>query len=113
MSEQTDKNLPEANQTEDKMTCNLKVWDGKNWHKLEVKRGLILRQVLIENELSPHDAITDYLNCRGDGVCAFCSVRLNYDAPKPQQLLDRFVSKLGWRLSCKVPVDRDLEISLV
>lgn len=99
--------------TKTQKTCNLKVWDGKSWHELEVKRGLILRQALMENELSPHDAITDYINCRGDGVCAFCSVRLKSDAREPQQWLDNFISKLGWRISCKVPVDRDLTVSLV
>ena len=94
------------------MTCNLKVWDGKSWHELQVKRGLILRQALIENELSPHDTITNFVNCRGDGVCAFCSVHIDSDAPKPEQLIDRLASKLGWRLSCQVPVDRDLVVKL-
>ena len=113
MTNQSENNITEPNKSLDKTTCNLKVWDGKSWHELEVKRGLILRQALMENELSPHDAITDYINCRGDGVCAFCSVSIKSDAPEPQQLLDRLTSKLGWRLSCKVPVDRDLEVSLV
>lgn len=96
-----------------KTTCNLKVWDGQNWHELEVKRGTILRQVLQENKLSPHDSITRYLNCRGRGVCALCSVQLDGSEPEPNQWLDRLTTKFGWRLSCKVPVDRNLIVRLV
>ena len=113
MTNQSATNIEEQDKSNDKMTCTLKVWDGKDWHQLDVKRGEILRRVLIENELSPHDAITSYVNCRGDGVCAFCSVRIDSDAPQPQQWLDNFTSKLGWRISCKVPVDRDLTVRLV
>lgn len=113
MSNRSETNVTELNKSESKTTCNLKVWDGQSWHELEVKRGVILRQALIDNQLSPHDAITKYVNCRGDGVCAFCSVRLDPDAPEPQQLLDRLTAKLGWRLSCKVPVVQDLVVRLV
>lgn len=78
-----------------------------------IERGAILRQVLIYIELSPHDSITSYINCHGKGVCALCSVSLDSTEPKPTQWLDSFTAKLGWRPSCKVPVDRDLVVRLV
>ncbi|HHP7230383.1 MAG TPA: 2Fe-2S iron-sulfur cluster-binding protein [Xenococcaceae cyanobacterium] len=105
--------MVEATKSTTKTTCTLKVWDGKDWHELEVKRGAILRQVLQENNLSPHDSITRYVNCHGKGVCALCSVRLDGAAPEPQQWLDHVTAKFGWRLSCKVPVDCDLTVKLV
>ena len=64
MTNQSATNIEEQDKSNDKMTCTLKVWDGKDWHQLDVKRGVILRQVLIENELSPHDAVTSYVRVR-------------------------------------------------
>lgn len=112
MTNQSSSNVKEQIKADNAGTCNLKVWDGKNWHELAVKRGEILRQALIENELSPHDAITRYVNCRGDGVCCLCSVQIESDAPEPQQWLDQLASKFGWRVSCRVPVDRDMTVRL-
>ena len=112
MTNRSTSNTTEKSESNDKTTCTLKVWDGKNWHELDVKRGAILRQVLIENELSPHNAITQYVNCRGDGVCGLCSVRIDSDAPEPNQWLDNLTSKFGLRVSCKVPVDRDFTVRL-
>jgi len=112
MTSQSIDNDTVQKESDSKKTCTLKVWDGENWHELEVKRGQILRQALIENELSPHNAITRYVNCRGDGVCALCGVRIESEAPEPQQWLDSLTSKVGWRVSCRVPVDRDLTVRL-
>ncbi len=112
MTNQSTSNVKEQNESDSKTTCTLKVWDGKDWHSLDVKKGSILRQALIDNELSPHNAITRYVNCRGDGVCALCSVRIDSEAPEPQQWLDNLTSKWGLRVSCRVPVDRDLTVRI-
>ena len=41
---------------------------------IECERGDLLREVLREAGLSPHNAAADRLNCRGLGSCGTCAV---------------------------------------
>ncbi len=41
---------------------------------LNAAYGAILRQVLLENELSPYQETNRWLNCRGMGICGTCQV---------------------------------------
>lgn len=109
-NQQVSKNL-ESTKSKSK-TCTLKVWDGKDWHEIEVKRGANLRATLQKNDLSPHDSITSRINCHGKGVCALCSVRIDSSEPKPKQWLDSLTAKFGWRVSCQVAVEQDLTVLL-
>lgn len=41
---------------------------------IDCEEGAILRNVLLEAELSPHNGSADRLNCRGHGTCGTCAV---------------------------------------
>jgi len=67
---------------------------------LSAAYGAILRQVLLENELSPYKETNRWLNCRGMGICGTCQVIV----VKPD-LKER-------ERSCQIRCFRDLEIEL-
>ncbi|MGF1490520.1 MAG: 2Fe-2S iron-sulfur cluster-binding protein [Prochloraceae cyanobacterium] len=99
-------------QTTVKDTCQLRVWDGKTWHELTVSKGSNLRSILLERGLSPHNFITQYFNCQGNGFCGSCAVKIEGNAPQPSQWLDRIAAQFGDRLSCQISVEEDMTIKI-
>ena len=117
MSNESDAALASTNKRKSgqdgRTTHTVSVYDGAEWHELEVSHGRTLRAALWEHELSPHGALTSYLNCGGRGHCAACTVDIEEGAEEPDQWLDTFLHAQGiGRLSCQVNVMQDMVIRL-
>lgn len=94
-------------------TVTLTVLNGSEQHELQVPVGSNLRQVLLDNDLSPYAALTQRANCGGRGLCATCGVWLE-EAPAPTHWHDKIGSRFGYpRLSCQITVDQDLTVHLI
>jgi ferredoxin len=96
-------------------TCILTVWDlEKRPTHLEVPKGSNLRQVLLQNGISPYTTVTRRLNCGGNGICATCGVWIRTEGVPPTHWHDKLAKQFGYpRLSCQVTVDQDMEVELV
>jgi ferredoxin len=83
---------------------------------LECKPGATLRDILLKYELTVHNGVARYINCRGFGTCGTCAVsvtgptsprttkekwRLNFPPHKIEN---------GLRLACQVKVMGDIEV---
>jgi ferredoxin len=83
---------------------------------LDAPRGAVLRDVLLDNEISPHGAYAKVLNCGGRGLCATCGVRvLESDGDTaPEHWHDRLADRYGYpRLSCQLTVDAPLSVAVL
>jgi ferredoxin len=82
-------------------------------HELTAEAGVVLRDVLLEADLSPHGRYARQLNCGGRGICATCGVRLA-DAPAPDHWHDDLADRFGYpRLSCQLRVRDGMRIRLL
>ncbi|CAI50550.1 ferredoxin (2Fe-2S) [Natronomonas pharaonis DSM 2160] len=45
--------------------------------EIECEEGAILRDILLNAGLSPHNGRSDLLNCRGLGTCGTCAVEID------------------------------------
>ena len=87
--------------------------DGETETELTVEQGRVLRDVLLEADLSPYSRLTARANCGGRGLCATCGVRIAEDV-EPDHWHDTLADWFGYpRLSCQIAVDRDLRVELV
>ncbi|MEA1932467.1 MAG: 2Fe-2S iron-sulfur cluster-binding protein [Euryarchaeota archaeon] len=94
-------------------TVRVVVVDGETETELVVERGRVLREVLLEADLSPYSRLTERANCGGRGLCATCGVRV-VEAVEPEHWHDTLAARFGYpRLSCQIAVDRDLRVELV
>lgn len=94
-------------------THRVKVYDGDQWHHLDVPEGANLRRVLLRHDLSPYTQWTRRANCGGRGLCATCGIRLD-DPPAPTHWHDRLAARYGYpRLSCQITVERPLTVYLL
>ena len=92
----------------------LRVWAKDALHVLTVPKGANLRQVLLDNNLSPYARLTQKLNCGGHGLCATCGVWIEDGEPAPTQWHDRIGQQFGYpRLSCQVTVQSDMTVRLL
>src|SRR5262249_5594894 len=92
---------------------------------LEVETGANLRQALQKEGVRLYPGITQYLNCRGLGLCGTCKIlvnkgmenlsqptlieRINLAAP-PHTVLARISHEKEMRLACQVTVKGDCSI---
>lgn len=80
------------------------------------KKGANLRQVLMENEKSPHNGNSRLLNCFGLGTCGTCAVQIigsvnKMEASEKIRLnLPPHTLETGLRLSCQVKVLSDITV---
>lgn len=94
------------------VTHSVRVYDGTQWHQLEVKDGVVLRDALLSHNLSPYTALTELVNCGGRGLCATCGVRLAEGVPA-SHWHDRAANRFGYpRLSCQIRVRKPLTVYL-
>jgi len=83
---------------------------------IECERGTILRDVLLDAGISPHNGSADRLNCRGHGTCGTCAVAIEGETSEPtrreQWRLDfpPHDRDAGLRLACQTRVEGDLTI---
>ncbi len=99
--------------SEDAETVRVVVDDGESEIELTVERGRVLRDVLLEAEVSPYSRLTERANCGGRGLCATCGVRVISDV-EPNHWHDRLAERFGYpRLSCQIVVEQDLRVEMV
>jgi len=93
-------------------TVTVTVLDDDRAVEFTAERGCVLRDALLEHDLSPYTTITERANCGGRGLCATCGVRLD-EGPPPDHWHDRLADRFGYpRLSCQVVLDRDVTVRL-
>ncbi|WP_082682088.1 2Fe-2S iron-sulfur cluster-binding protein [Haloferax profundi] len=81
---------------------------------LDVERGRILRDVLLDAGLSPYTSLTERANCGGRGLCATCGVRVVEGETSPTHWHDRLAARFGYpRLSCQILVEGPMGVDLV
>jgi ferredoxin len=91
----------------------LTIIDGKKLYAYDVREGANLRQTLLQLGFSPYTALTEWLNCRGNGLCATCGVWILQGEPEPKHWHDALAKKWGYsRLSCQVWVEQDMTVAL-
>jgi 2Fe-2S iron-sulfur cluster binding domain. len=82
-------------------------------HELTAERGAVLRDVLLDADLSPHGRYATRVNCGGRGICATCGVRLA-EPPDPDHWHDDLADRFGYpRLSCQLRVRDGMEVKLL
>ncbi|WP_336336364.1 2Fe-2S iron-sulfur cluster binding domain-containing protein [Haloarcula brevis] len=82
-------------------------------HELTAEPGAVLRDVLLDADLSPHGRYATRVNCGGRGICATCGVRLA-DAPAPDHWHDDLADRFGYpRLSCQLRVRDGMAVKLL
>jgi ferredoxin len=85
-------------------------------NEIECEEGAILRDVLLEADLSPHNGRSSLLNCRGHGTCGTCAVEIDGPVSAPTARETRRLSgpphdpNDGLRLSCQTRVEGDLRV---
>ncbi|SFR69479.1 2Fe-2S iron-sulfur cluster-binding protein [Halogeometricum limi] len=78
------------------------------------RAGTILRDHLLEHDLSPYARLTERANCGGNGVCATCGVRIREGEPAPTHWHDRLAARFGYpRLSCQIRITGPMVVELV
>lgn len=85
--------------------------------EIECDRGDVLRDVLLEADVSPHNGNATRLNCRGHGSCGTCAVAVE-GAVSDQSRRERARLSVpphdpedGLRLSCQTHVLGDLTVT--
>jgi ferredoxin len=92
-------------------------------HEIDCEEGAVLRDVLLDAGVSPHNGAADRLNCRGHGTCGTCAVEVrgDTDADSPVSspgLVERsrlsvppHDAESGLRLACQLRVYEDLTVT--
>ncbi|WP_148416816.1 2Fe-2S iron-sulfur cluster-binding protein [Haloferax sp. KTX1] len=88
--------------------------DGDRVTDLDVERGTVLRDALLDAGLSPYARLTKRVNCGGRGLCATCGVRVRSGEPTSDHWHDDLAARFGYpRLSCQLRVDEPMTVELV
>jgi len=84
--------------------------------QIDCEDGAVLRDVLLDAGLSPHNRTSEWVNCRGHATCGTCAVEVRGEVSEmggderrrlslPPHSLDS-----GLRLSCQTEVLGDVEV---
>jgi ferredoxin len=91
--------------------------------EIECSEGAVLRDVLLDAGVSPHNGSADALNCRGHGTCGTCAVEVESDSEARPSISDvgavergRLVVPphdpgSGLRLACQTRVYGDIVVT--
>ncbi|PSQ51110.1 ferredoxin [Halobacteriales archaeon SW_12_67_38] len=80
---------------------------------VEIERGDVLRDALLERGLDVYGTVSQYANCGGRGLCATCTVEVD-PAPEPSHWHDAAAVRFGYpRLSCCIEVEEPLTVRLL
>lgn len=80
---------------------------------IEVERGVVLRDALLERGFFVYGTVSQYANCGGRGLCATCTVEVD-PAPEPTHWHDAAAVRFGYpRLSCCLAVEEPLTVRLL
>ncbi len=90
----------------------------------DVEEGANLRAIALERGVKLYRGAARLLNCRGDGKCKTCRVRLSPDRnaspptarelPREKGTILQMIDHrelIGWRLACQVRVRGDLKVT--
>lgn len=83
---------------------------------VECEAGELLRDVLLEAELSPHNGPVT-LSCHGLGTCGTCAVEIDGEVPEPSARerarlnFPPHSEENGLRLACQIEVQDDLVVT--
>ena len=85
--------------------------------KINIDIGSNLREAAIESEIGVYSNIfTKLFNCRGNGICGTCVVKIeseNIDPPneiEKKKLKKKLITDPNMRLACQLNVKTDLKI---
>jgi ferredoxin len=116
---------------EHRATTQAKRWDGLLYvamqqdimatvsfrdQEIECEEGAVLRNVLLNAGLSPHNGSADTLNCSGHGTCGTCAVEVEGPVSEPGQReqvrlsVPPHTADSGLRLACQTRVKGDLTV---
>ncbi|QCC46236.1 2Fe-2S iron-sulfur cluster-binding protein [Halobellus limi] len=91
----------------------LTVLDGDDETVLEVERGVVLRDALVDRGFPVYGTVSRHANCGGRGLCATCTVEVD-PAPEPTHWHDAAARRFGYpRLSCQVRVEEPTTVRLL
>jgi len=94
------------------VTITVETPDGEV-RELTAEEGTVLRDVLLDADISPHGRYARRLNCGGRGLCATCGVRLA-ESPEPDHWHDDLADRWGYpRLSCQLRVRDDMAVQVL
>jgi len=94
-------------------TVHLTVVDGDREATIEVERGTVLREALLEAGFDLYGTVSRRANCGGRGLCGTCGVGIA-PAPEPTHWHDRAAQRFGYpRLSCCIPVEEPMTVRLL
>jgi len=85
--------------------------------EVECDEGAVLRDVLLEAGLTPHNGRADLLNCHGRGTCGTCAVAVEGDVSETTDGERRRLSlpphdvERGLRLACQTRVEGDVSVT--
>lgn len=63
--------------------------------EIDCEEGAVLRDVLLDAGVSPHNGSADVLNCRGHGSCGTCAVEIRTEGTDGSEDADPPVSDVG------------------
>jgi len=84
--------------------------------QLECEEGAVLRDVLLNAGLSPHNRTSEWVNCRGHATCGTCAVEVRGavseigDDERHRLSLPPHSLDSGLRLSCQTDVLGDVTV---
>jgi len=80
---------------------------------IQVERGEILRDALLDRGFQVYGRVSKYANCGGRGLCATCTVEVD-PAPEPTHWHDAAAVRFGYpRLSCCIEVEEPMTVRLL
>lgn len=83
---------------------------------VECERGAVLREVLLDAGLTPHNGRADLLNCRGHGSCGTCAVAVDGETSertareRTRLRVPPHDPESGLRLACQTRVLDDVDV---
>ena len=84
---------------------------------IDCEAGEVLRDVLLDAGESPHNGLSDTVNCRGNATCGTCAVEVEGDVGEPTAQERRRLSfpphdfESGLRLACQTTVEGDVSVT--
>ena len=94
-------------------TVSVTVVDGDERSTVDVERGRILRDALLDAGFEVYGSVSRHANCGGRGLCGTCGVEVE-EPPEPTHWHDAAAARFGYpRLSCQMTVDGPLTVQLV